>query len=125
MAVAVDLDLEDRGNQGIGIIGRADLNLTALDATTAAVFVAGRPLGRIRNRTNAAITVTFLELEDVDGEPYDGTGLNLYDEDVVVVGAKTIPAWSSMQIPNGASGADWLVIKLSTGTGAASLIVFR
>lgn len=125
MAVKHDITLVDRGNQTIGIIGKASLNLTAADSTTAAVYVGGRCLGRIRNRTANPITVSFYELEDDGGEPFAGSALAAYDEDGQAIASKTIPAWGSMQWPNGLAGVEWAVIRLSTGTGVVGIVIHR
>lgn len=119
------LTLTDTGNKGIGVIGKATLNLTAVDSTTATLYVGGRCLGRIRNRTAGTLTITFYELEDVDGEPYVGSGLRAYEEDGSVIAAVAIPAKASIAWPSGLAGCEWVLMKLSSGTGEVGVVIHR
>lgn len=96
-------------------------NLTADADTTNIVNTGGRCVGRIRNESGRSITVTFYEASSETGNE-----LTMYDQDGVAVAAMTLANDTSYELPTGISGAEWLIVKLSSGTASnVSLVLWR
>lgn len=109
-------------NMNMWVPAVADLdNLTADADTTNIVNTGGRCVGRLRNESGGSITVTFYEASSETGNE-----LTMYDQDGVAVAAVTLADDTSHELPTGISGAEWLIVKLSTGTASdVSLILWR
>jgi len=102
-------------NSDVWTPAQASLTLTTDLATTAVVNIAGRCVGRIRNRSGGALTFTFYEADTQEGE-----AALCRDEDGGDC-AKTLADNESWPLPSGLSGCEWLII-LGSGAAAAGLV---